>query len=256
MVRDEQRARAHVVAVDLAAGDLATLHLAGAGEPFDEVERVDRGVGELAAERAVAAGQLAGSELQLGQHHPAVAGARAGTERPGLERDDRAPAGGELPCRGRAAVPRPDDDDVRAPGQLGFVGRVAGAARRRRRATAAPRGTRRRAGRPGSGSGGRARADRTVLAADGPMGFAVEGGRFPGFRDSDRLATDGFPCAAATHGGKLTAWRRSGRSPASPSTTPTRHSSSCSRATAGSRTRSSRPKSASPRPRCASGCSA
>ena len=196
VVRDEQRARAHVVAVDLAAGDLATLHLAGAGEAFDEVERVDRGVGELAAERAVAAGQLAGSELQLGEHHPAVAGARAGSERPGLERDDRAPARASCHAADAPQYPAPTTTTSATPGQLGFVGqcRAARHAGVPQRHLPVPGGE--RGGRDPVRAGGHARivpsSRRTArwdsqLRAVDSQDSAIQTGRYCG-----------FPCAAAT----------------------------------------------------------
>ncbi len=135
VVRQEEPARAHVVTVDRPLVD----------ELLDQGERVEDRVDELAAERAVLAGQPPGPVLQLGDDHPAVARARAHADAIGVEHERTAPPAGELGTGDRSAVAGADDDDVGRRGERARVVELggvldAGVPERRPPGTPAPAG--------------------------------------------------------------------------------------------------------------------
>ena len=107
MVREEERARAGVVAVDRVLRD----------DLFDEGVGVEHAVDELRAERAVSLRERAVPELELRDHHPAVPGARPGAHRASFDEHDIAASARQLCRRCEPAVAATDDEHVATIGE-------------------------------------------------------------------------------------------------------------------------------------------
>ncbi len=94
------------------------------------------------ADRPVAGAQPTGTGLELGDHHPAVAGAGAAPQRVTIDHHHRAPVSGQDPGRGQPAVARAHHHHVHLGGQrdartrpVGRPGAATGRPRRNRPTT-------------------------------------------------------------------------------------------------------------------------
>ena len=115
VVREQEPASARVVAIDRVL----------AGHALHQIEGIEHRIDELTAERAVALGKLPRPVLELGDDHPAVAGARTDADRVGLDHHGMASTAGELGRRHDSAVATADDDHVGARGQRVRTARAA-----------------------------------------------------------------------------------------------------------------------------------